>query len=299
MKVPHGRSYGVAVLRFTDAHLDEYLDQAEGLLEHSADGSVRFGLSRFALGCVDDALCALCHAGAWVGSSKVFLHKPHATGGDSLAQQLGKLGDAGLASFRELAGSDYIQWQLELHVGELITTSIGLKAPTPFLKVREGCAITELTLWELVRSLEEEGWEWKRAPKVLTDRDALLPAMLSDDGGDDCEVSPKIWYSAGVTLSAAYLRCCIEAEQWLKSTRITMLRHCQDRSYYKGMEDGQTNGALPIIDKSRTRQSRHPRKSCAAAQGYDRFVFPFLQHSSGSLANCFRATVPICEPRVF
>ena len=263
-RVPQSRQHGIAVLRFKDEHLQR-LDGS--LLEHAMNTNIEFHLRGFGTGSVSQALEALTKAGAWVGTSKVLVFQNSGSAASAaLGCQLQQLLNSDLATCTMLGGSDSIatQWQLQSEAARWITiyACVGrLDAGVRLMQVRDEANINELTLWELVRSLELSGWVWRSAPKAIADRQDLAPVMLDCDS----QPHPRVWYSPGVEQNASYMRCCLQSKAWLQSGRLEMLRHCQSKRYYTAIEGNTSNGSLSVMDY-RKRLKGHELADAAGAE---------------------------------
>ena len=63
-------------------------------------------------------------------------------------------------------------------------------------------ALKDMSRYELIMALADDGWSWSRLPRQESARAALTYVPGSD----------KLWYTAGTTVLAGYLRCLLDAE---------------------------------------------------------------------------------------
>lgn len=95
--------------------------------------------------------------------------------------------------------------------------------------------------WELVRSLELQGFEMQIAPQKKAQRIALLPLCSS--------AQRRVWYCAGVDLSRcrSYLQCLLRASELFATSPDLKICHLQAATYYKSIVSGEdSNGLLAL-----------------------------------------------------
>ena len=72
-----------------------------------------------------------------------------------------------------------------------VQVGLRLRGPERALKVREGVAVQEYTIWELMMHLDMHGW--RHVLKMPLSKEPDLPFLLAAEG--TCEAGPKIWYT--------------------------------------------------------------------------------------------------------
>ena len=116
-----------------------------------------------------------------------------------------------------------------------------LGSPSPLFQPR-ALPIANLTTFELVLKLQVDGWTWQRLPAKLADRSALKYCVGDADGHG---MSPKVWYTAGVTVQRAYLLCLLQAPDLRDHHAITWLpHHASDRAFSRILEGVQPEVAM-------------------------------------------------------
>jgi hypothetical protein len=198
-------------------------------------------------GMVNNALQELLNTGAWEGSGKEFLVLPADSNGQ-VAQELQQLQSVGYACVRHCgppgAGPQF--WQLQLQAQERITVCHVLHPGKQVLmEPRENVPLAEYSAWELLRTLEKQGWTWKAAPRSNDAQGKLSPVMKI--AGPTCSsssaIGAKIWFTIGDVLRLPYLRALAAAETLFNNEPpVVMIRHLQSTEYYLKLEAGTSDG---------------------------------------------------------
>ena len=165
VQIPRGRLHGIGLLRIVGAQVQRF---AEELCVHAMKPELSYHVPGVLVeGMVNNALQELLNTGAWEGSGKEFLVLPADSNGQ-VAQELQQLQSVGYACVRHCgppgAGPQF--WQLQLQAQERITVCHVLHPGKQVLmEPRENVPLAEYSAWELLRTLEKQGWTWKAAPR--------------------------------------------------------------------------------------------------------------------------------------
>ena len=90
-------------------------------------------------------------------------------------------------------------------------------------------ALCYCSQWELLKLLQAEGWELRKAPAPKVRKRQPLPSHKLENYENRC----LLWYVAGTTLrnSKPYVLCLLNAKTFLESAQLVELHHCQPIKY--------------------------------------------------------------------
>ena len=130
-------------------------------------------------------------------------------------------------------------WRLTRQGMGSISLAHKMVAPTPFFTTREGIAIEDMSSWEMLRALQEGGWNFLRSPP--TNRRHTIPSLLP--GAEDRSVYVP---SASLHHHRKYLACILQSEDMFATGKLLELHHFQMVNYYKKVLAGSSNGKIPV-----------------------------------------------------
>ena len=105
-----------------------------------------------------------------------------------------------------------------------------VKDPQPLCSVRAGLAIEDLTAYELVLKLEEEGFSWCRLPPAAK-RQLALPYAPGRE---------KVWYSTHALPPLAYFQALLQAEEIITAGVHAEIAHGKDKKFYLAVLAGES-----------------------------------------------------------
>ena len=138
------------------------------------------------------------------------------------------------------AGHEDVRWSFtELGTKEL-TSCLRLSAPSRVFQLREGIPLQDKTTYELMMSLQEEGWEWQRwvPPSKRTRRMAIMGRTFDAY----CRDGQKVWYSTDVP-SNSYMAVLLQAENFF-DMGLPAIEHGREESCYKAILRGDIQSQL-------------------------------------------------------
>jgi hypothetical protein len=210
-------------------------------------------------------LTRLVHAGAFEGGEGhclQIMHPDLSTNPDELAS-LELLAEHNVVQC-ELYTPTHSLWQLTSFGLPFIRPTIRLQNPMPALMPRKGVDKNSMDLWELIMTLETNGWthkmielptvvdaspkEQKKANRVALE--LVPPLTLIDSTTGTLEAASQVgpttwWYKPGQTdISKNYLVSLLSAEKLLSDRVVSQIYHFRADVYYKALVEGRTPASI-------------------------------------------------------
>ena len=161
----------------------------------------------------------------------------------------------------QLAEHGYVEqvdggWKLTHEGAVAIGYRHALSSPVPFSQPRP-LPLEDMTAFELMATLHADGWTWSLLPKTMAARNELRFSLIAE--GDP---SPRIWYTAGTTVSRAYLLCLTRGPSLFDEFAIEWIpHHASEKAYLKILEGIEPIRA--IADNPIKRGAKRPLQALA------------------------------------
>jgi hypothetical protein len=132
--------------------------------------------------------------------------------------------------------------RLTRHALQHLTSWQGLARPKQVFELSDARRLEDYTDWELLRSLEIQGFEMQVAPQKTAQRRALQPLCNNAER--------RVWYCSGVDISRcrSYLQCLLRASEVVAASPYLRIYHLQPAKYYKSILSGEDTDGLPAIE---------------------------------------------------
>lgn len=235
--IEHKATHSVAVLRFRPDHV-EWLEQHLQCYDRSKE------LTFSVLGLQTKEVQDLVAASAYP-ASRNYLRVPindHRFADFEMLEHRGivkRFADEGATS----------TWQMTQVAVSHLQAMVTASAPERFLLKPRSLALEDLSRYELLNALKDNGFEWKHAPTKVEARRALAPFTPAS--------THKAFYCTGVKWDTQYALCLLRSPE-LFENGLLMVRHGEPPRYYKmalaGQSDGQESLALEDVKKTKKRQ---------------------------------------------
>ena len=161
----------------------------------------------------------------------------------------------------QLAEHGYVEqvdggWKLTHEGAVAIGYRHALSSPVPFSQPRP-LPLEDMTAFELMATLHADGWTWSLLPKTMAARNELRFSLIAE--GDP---SPRIWYTAGTTVSRAYLLCLTRGPSLFDEFVVEWIPHfASEKAYLKILEGIEPIRA--IADNPIKRGAKRPLQALA------------------------------------
>jgi hypothetical protein len=151
---------------------------------------------------------------------------------------MGRLKADGVIVEVQAPGLSHTSWQLSPAGFSRTKISSGISEGSTFMEPRKHLPLCDQTEYELLATLLDDGWQWKRLPNASAARLALPPFDLAS-GSDE----PKIFYTS-LACHKEYLQCLLSGPELLEQG-IACVPHGLKKNIYVDLLAGKPYAPAP------------------------------------------------------